>query len=624
MTTTQEERLEELSPQLFTQAKVLLEQQPRLRQRLKECLEAKPRTGLYRDEYSCNSNNHHSDSNSDNNNDNDNSQAATLFRSFACHVRRCVSRSPRTVLRQGLNQAVDQHVRPSLAWTELCQTLDLDPTSKSCDIHAVHKKLTTLEQQGGGKVRTKLIHAQRQLQQLNVAKKTKEDEEPPSENQAGDERTKETSKGLSAPSSPPQEKRSAENPQPLENKNNNPQLNQEQRRIELLVQKVEQWQLQLQADVTFQRHQRARALWQESGAAQLWKNFSLVDLDLCRQRGKRGAKFEQDSRDLCFAMIVLQLVASQQLENNKMPLSCFRYETNLHWWLRPRPRPRGQSNNQQPTVHDDDPYVVVRSTNRERQPQQEPRGGRTPVGEIDLVVFCQERIVALCEMKRSAFEIANAFRQHEFKLDPKNQEEEYYIAAAAFPSNHHHTKQTSLPYSTSLYRRSEGDTTATSTTRTNGLAWQRIPALFVATNLPSTTTQDDDDDEEPIGCEPALSNAICNGFRAQHCFVADVSEPYPALREHLWSGRLVEALEYVHKSVPRNNTTPPVSTCDDGTTLDFDQLKSFVEHSLVGKDGDKDGHGRLAESPLACLRRRPEQILVLPLARNNRNKDDTC
>ena len=62
--------------------------------------------------------------------------------------------------------------------------------------------------------------------------------------------------------------------------------------------------------------------------------------------------------------------------------------------------------------------------------------------------------------------------------------------------------------------------------------------VFVATNLPG---------DEHIGCEPTLSNAICEGLRVQGISVADISEQYESLSENLLTGGSTEqALDYVY------------------------------------------------------------------------------
>ena len=77
----------------LVEAEGLLKNQKSLWQTLEERFQSKPQLGIYHDERP--------------------KDSFTTFRCFVCHVRQCVSRSPRTVLRQALNQAVQKAVRPN-------------------------------------------------------------------------------------------------------------------------------------------------------------------------------------------------------------------------------------------------------------------------------------------------------------------------------------------------------------------------------------------------------------------------------------------------------------------------------------------------------------------------------
>jgi hypothetical protein len=131
---------------------------------------------------------------------------------------------------------------------------------------------------------------------------------------------------------------------------------------------------QLADDAAWQRHQRLHRLWDESGAAALWEQYTALDTTEGRERQSRGSGFERDRAGLCFAMLV------ELLKSPSRPAGGFWYRRGALW--------------------------------------VESRGKL--LGEIDMVVLHGEGpsavVCALLELKSGCFEVAAALAQHEAKL----------------------------------------------------------------------------------------------------------------------------------------------------------------------------------------------------------------
>jgi hypothetical protein len=131
---------------------------------------------------------------------------------------------------------------------------------------------------------------------------------------------------------------------------------------------------QLADDAAWQRHQRLHRLWDESGAAALWEQYTALDTTEGRERQSRGSGFERDRAGLCFAMLV------ELLKSPSRPAGGFWYRRGALW--------------------------------------VESRGKL--LGEIDMVVLHGQGpsavVCALLELKSGCFEVAAALAQHEAKL----------------------------------------------------------------------------------------------------------------------------------------------------------------------------------------------------------------
>lgn len=141
-------------------------------------------------------------------------------------------------------------------------------------------------------------------------------------------------------------------------------------RRDSLEEKLQRLQQELQCDPDYLRFLQVQELCRNSGIKTAWDTYLAIDLELCRNRGQRGAGLEQYGAELCFKMIVQDLIEEQSFKEPD-----FSYQRNIYWWH-----------------------------------------GNVRVGEIDLVVLYRDTVVAICEMKASCFEIGVAIRQNEGKL----------------------------------------------------------------------------------------------------------------------------------------------------------------------------------------------------------------
>jgi hypothetical protein len=195
------------------------------------------------------------------------------------------------------------------------------------------------------------------------------------------------------------------------------------------------------------------------------------------------------------------------------------------------------------------------------------------VGEIDLVIYHQYRgvVVAICEMKSVAFEIPIASRQHDAKLDAASRVE---------------TKN----------RWKIGKT------YDGAMQISGHTSLFVVTVLlpPCHTSKIN----YPIGVEPLVVKAICQGIRSQgkrivHHSSLDLCQPLVTMLSGSDDVSIDKAIHYVE------NVPPCPQSPHEGNDIDWNLLRTFVLE-YVGMES-------LRESPLDWFRRFPrERLLVLP------------
>jgi hypothetical protein len=195
------------------------------------------------------------------------------------------------------------------------------------------------------------------------------------------------------------------------------------------------------------------------------------------------------------------------------------------------------------------------------------------VGEIDMVIYHQRRgvVVAICEMKSVAFEISIASRQHDAKLD----------AVSKFQTEKRWKIGKSCSEATYIFG--------------------YIPLFVVTTLLPSLQNSQDHD---PIGVEPLVIKAVCQGIRLQgkqiaHPSSLDLCQPLVTLlagNEVVPVGKAIHFLE--------NFPTCPQSPHNDDD-IDYNLLRTYVLQNV--------GEELLNESPLDWFHRFPSQrLLVLP------------
>lgn len=299
-------------------------------------------------------------------------------------------------------------------------------------------------------------------------------------------------------------------------------------RRQKVSEKIVRLQQELETDAEYGVFQRAQHLYSKSGAKALWDNFVTIDRAICQNRGKRGLAFEKHGSSYCFALIVAEFLQQQQ---QPQPYDCsdFSLQRNIFWWL------DGEQ-----------------------------------VGEIDLAVLCRGKVIAICEMKTSCFEISVAVRQHEAKLD----------AFAAIDSRY--TMGSLVDQPIPIFQ--------------GGIP----PLLYFATLLPSSS----DNNGWMMGVEPLMTRAICDGIRAQGLGLSDattVELSLPLIPRLLNQPvQIDEAMVYVQSiQVSVNTNRVP----KEKSPLNHGQLCAFVKSRMVS-------HG-LSESPQSCLNRYHSRLLVV-------------
>jgi hypothetical protein len=304
-------------------------------------------------------------------------------------------------------------------------------------------------------------------------------------------------------------------------------LQKHQERTRHLEERVSRLQKELALDMEYAKHTAVITLWEGIGAKRLWERFLEVDLLLCRSRNHQGAKFESQ-QELVFAMIVQRLMAAANEEGAALSLSTdeFAYVCNMHWWH-----------------------------------------GQVAVGEIDLVVLQQGKVVAVCEMKSTCYLLSQAFRQHEHKiLQCRNDPWATRIG----------------PSSASLFQVSD-----------------RLE-FFVATCAAAVTPSDSD---HLLGAEPTLSTAIADGIRDQGITMANQStEIKSAPLVDVLLGVEEKVLDEVISYLMSFSSNEKVAPSQD--TLDFGRLAKFVEDRFADSRN-------CSLSPAGCLRRFQQSILIV-------------
>ncbi len=500
------------------EATILLDQQESLRAQLRSIMvENKPMSGLYTDEGKKLL---------------DNKSSLTLtFRQFVLYMCRSLSRSPRTVLRQALtctfqehlitkhdNEDDDCNVENGNQLQKLCHLLGVDRARAS--MHTLSKTL-------------KHLSPGRCYQQLEAARRSME---TPCLYETDPE---------------------AFRAKVITTSNNYKQsegmcieivistaIQKDELRRRRIREKADRLMEQLTTDSEFQTYQQANKLWQNSGAKQVWENYLGMDLAISKRRGKRGANLEHRVGKLCFAMIALELIKTakhgqEEGVSSSSNIVDFSYLRNVFWW----------------------------------------KDGKS-VGEIDLAVLYRDKVVAICEIKSSCYEIACAMRQHEDKL-----------AAATAARSVNKEQPTAVTESYTI-----GETKQ----RTTELSSHCNIPIFVSTVLPGRG-------DDVLGSEPALAHSICEGIRLQGISVADAGtkELCRPLIQYLLTQtsdcldplKQSAAMEYID-NLPFVATNHPV--CDH-KNIDFEELNTFVRQKMAGM---------LDESPAGCFSRCCSRILV--------------
>ena len=250
----------------------------------------------------------------------------------------------------------------------------------------------------------------------------------------------------------------------------------------------------LDSDEAWRRHQRVHALWAESGAAGLWREYTVLDAAEGRERRHRGGAFESERARSVFAMLVDRLHAERGLSRRD-----FWYRCGAAWL-----------------------------------------DGRGKVlGEIDLVLMHGPAVCAILEMKSGCFEVAAAMRQHEPKLAAAAA-----AAAAMTPQDERHAG------AGQSQRRCRGADASSHVCIAETTDWRSarlplpadgsVPPVYVATLIPPHPFV--------IGAEPDLTRAVCDAcFCAPHaagaCPEAASGHPSPAeveasVRERMGADRL--------------------------------------------------------------------------------------
>lgn len=419
--------------------------------------------------------------------------ADNKFIDFIQTVRKVLSRSPRTMLHQTINQTsflVPKGLLQSLHLTDDATLRDVGEAMNALTEGTCYCRLKSIRKQQLSDPDEKFAESVRKKVQRSLLRKRRQ-----------------------VPT------RTNDEEQILEQVVHGAMLKEKKRRQELKAE-ASHLEGQLENDAQYERFTQSKQIWQQCGGEGVWNNFRIVDRVISQSRGMRGSRFESKGSELVFAMIVLQL--SGRIANGSID-SSYSYQQGVHWW----------------------------------------HAGRA-VGELDLVVYYDDQIVAVCEMKSSCFEIAVAPRQHEVKLK----------AAAIDPGDW--TIGLSADEAISLNGREE------------------VP-LFLATLLPNQKYG-----EQQLGVEPLLVKAVCQGIRKQG---KDIGEPSnlhlcrPLISILKSDSFLSEAIEYL-------DSIPPSPSCP--RDLNYDQLKCFVLAVLKREQ---------VESPLGFLTRfSPERVLVLPRA----------
>eukprot|EP00900_Chrysochromulina_parva_P022182 jgi/Chrpa1/4598/Chrysochromulina_OHIO_Genome00004780-RA len=316
----------------WRQARSRLAQQPELRQRVERLLSAFPRSGLYDDEAE--------------------ESSQEVFPAFCEHVRKSLSDSPRTKLLRKLNE-------------RLLALHDALPAAQQLHAELGFRRgaeISTLAAALNDQPRGDVYHA------WTVAVAACQKSVAPLADAASCQRafnglrSKHAAKGLA----PPTEEELASVLQRSAEAAAAASVTARTREATLRE--------QLADDAAWQRHQRLHRLWDESGAAALWEQYTALDTTEGRERQSRGSGFERDRAGLCFAMLV------ELLKSPSRPAGGFWYRRGALW--------------------------------------VESRGKL--LGEIDMVVLHGEGpsavVCALLELKSGCFEVAAALAQHEAKL----------------------------------------------------------------------------------------------------------------------------------------------------------------------------------------------------------------
>ena len=228
------------------------------------------------------------------------STADDFFTALVVHVRRLLSRSPRTILRQAMTLA-SRNIVPSQLLTLL--QLDESVHDLPCIAQAVHNV-------SPGKTF-------RRVQQLRQRLRDQDQPQQYNSNNSLDLIYK-IKQGIERKHGKAVEM--VELQQKLRTK--------EKENLIRLQKELKRHEKTLINDEEYRRHQQVQNIWHNCGAAQLWENVERLDRAISTRRNARGLDFEQHYSDLVFAMIATQL--ARRSEEPSKPWE-FSYETNLHW-----------------------------------------------------------------------------------------------------------------------------------------------------------------------------------------------------------------------------------------------------------------------------------------------------
>lgn len=269
-------------PDLLLPSEILLEEQQSLRRALHQFMvKAAIPTGLYPGE-----------------DPND-------FSGFAQRTRQLLARSPRTILRQALENAlVNDSATLQNQMTELKQLLGLE---SDASLHDIGRKMDSLTK-GKMYLRVQATREQLQRQQSLRSKEalrlliysglTRKREKPPT-----------------------QEEIDCVIEQAVAKKN---------KRIHRYQTCVHELEKQLLQDAEHRRFCKSNRIWEECGVKKIWENYKRIDLAISRKRNARGTRFEERCCATIFAIIVSQLEKGRRVNGSNF---CnYWYDQSVSLW----------------------------------------------------------------------------------------------------------------------------------------------------------------------------------------------------------------------------------------------------------------------------------------------------